>query len=107
MVNQAKFDYGAAHQADLLAQYEVLHAAVMAGPYASLQADIDDGSVWKLDTGAQAYLQSALKMGAVLAPPTLYEDGDVSVPAYWELGQGKGSVHQALAYQKAMAGEPE
>jgi hypothetical protein len=31
-----------------------------------------------------------------------FEDGDTSVPAYWELGQGKGSVPQAEAYRAAM-----
>ena len=47
--NQEQYDafYGDDHQADLKAGYEAAHAVIMAGPYASLQTDIDDGSVWE------------------------------------------------------------
>jgi hypothetical protein len=104
--NQEQYDafYGDDHQADLKAGYEAAHAVIMAGPYASLQTDIDDGSVWEMGSGGVEYAMNALNIGAVLAPPSpvINADGD-EVPAYWQLGVGRGSVAQAEAYIAAAA----
>jgi hypothetical protein len=96
--------YGDAYQAALKVRYEIAHATILHGPYASLQLDIDSGRVWELGTGAVKYAMHALNLGAVLAPPNTQHtpDGD-EVPAYWELGVGRGSVPQAEAWIVATA----
>jgi hypothetical protein len=108
--NQEQYDafYGDDHQSDLKARYAVAHAVVMAGNYASLQTDIDDGSVWEMGSGGVTYAMNALNIGAVLAPPNpgTNADGD-KVPAYWQLGVGRGSVSQAEAYIAAAEADPD
>jgi hypothetical protein len=91
--------YAEANQAALKVRYEIAHATILAGPYASLQRDIDSGRVWELGTGGTKYAMHALNLGAVLAPPTTQHTPEgAEVPAYWELGVGRGSVPQAEAW---------
>lgn len=73
-------------------RYEVVHAAIMAGPNAELQDWIDTGTAWMLEGYVGRTAMAALDAGAAVLPPDRHRDywGN-TVPSYLDVQDEVGS----------------
>jgi hypothetical protein len=73
-------------------RYETIHASIMDGPNAELQAWIDTGTAWLLEGHVGRTAIDALKDGAAVLPPVRHHDFYGStVPSYLDVDDEVGS----------------